>query len=654
VVGNPDVLRERYEAWKAELPAGQGCRVFELGLGTPRGMAGVGTGAGGVVRIDLDSGDLEARVSGLEGDHELWLIAGHTGSSLRPSPAAPRTCVGRFVSSGFELTLRTELGLATTRDFALDLALVVPSGGDPTSAGVLFGMPSLFQRLLAEEQRIARAAERCQVASEFGLSLALLPPAQGRGVPRGSQDVLQDLVSRGEDLFFNETFAGNGRTCGTCHPAHANFTLSADDIAALPPSDPLFVAEHVPALNASQNGGLRFENPVLMRKFGLILENVDGTEDLRSKFVMRGIPHTLGMSRSLQRQEAAIDPSLERTGWGGDGAPSGPVGTLTTAGRLLDFAVGAVNQHFTKTLNRQIGVDFRLPTTAELVAMEAFQLSLGRTSDPDLAALSFRDPDVDRGRQLFLRGPRVVGAISCNACHSNAGAFDSLGVAPPSNANFNTGIEQFLVNHPDETGEPRPRDGGFGVGLPPQPNGSFGNQTFNTPSIIEAADTAPFFHNNALETLEDTVAFYNTPEFANAFFGIRIPFDATEIEQVAAFLRAINTLDNLDNSAVRYAHKAIAALGTAIRDADDDAVVNRILLLALADLEDCDEVLAEDDLHADARAELRLARESFKQAQSTSKPALERTQKVQEALERIGSARALIVRPVHTRRSSLF
>ena len=36
-----------------------------------------------------------------------------------------------------------------------------------------------------------------------------------------------------------------------------------------------------------------FENPVLMRQFGLILENQDGFDDLATNFNMRGVPHTL-------------------------------------------------------------------------------------------------------------------------------------------------------------------------------------------------------------------------------------------------------------------------------------------------------------------------------------------------------------------------
>lgn len=66
-------------------------------------------------------------------------------------------------------------------------------------------------------------------------------------------------------------------------------------------------------------------------------------------------------------------PQGPRTGWSGDGAPE--------SGSLRSFAVGAVIQHFTNTLNRVPGVDFRLPTDEELDALEAFQFSLGRQSD---------------------------------------------------------------------------------------------------------------------------------------------------------------------------------------------------------------------------------------------------------------------------------
>ena len=33
------------------------------------------------------------------------------------------------------------------------------------------------------------------------------------------------LIAKGKEIFFNERFNGNGRTCGTCHPLQNNFTL---------------------------------------------------------------------------------------------------------------------------------------------------------------------------------------------------------------------------------------------------------------------------------------------------------------------------------------------------------------------------------------------------------------------------------------------
>src|SRR3989442_14252268 len=66
--------------------------------------------------------------------------------------------------------------------------------------------------------------------------------SSGRGVN------MDRHISRGARLFFEETFRGNGRTCGTCHPANNNFTIDPEFIAALPANDPLFVAEFNPAL----------------------------------------------------------------------------------------------------------------------------------------------------------------------------------------------------------------------------------------------------------------------------------------------------------------------------------------------------------------------------------------------------------------------
>ncbi len=205
--------------------------------------------------------------------------------------------------------------------------------------------------------------------------------------PDPPEDEREALIAKGERLFFEETFGGNGRTCGTCHRRENNFTIDPVFIATLPPDDPLFIAETNPEL-----AGL--EIPILMRRFGLILENVDGTQDPTNKFTMRSVPHTLALSTSIG--SASTEAPLQNTGWSGDGAPGD--------GTLREFATGAVVQHFTRTLERIPGRDFRLPTPAELEALEAFQAKRG--SRPH-AAETTGDGRTKRSRDIHRQRRQV-------------------------------------------------------------------------------------------------------------------------------------------------------------------------------------------------------------------------------------------------------
>ena len=121
----------------------------------------------------------------------------------------------------------------------------------------------------------------------FGVALVVLAGCLTK--PQPQPDPQTALITRGKALFFNETFGGNGRTCGTCHREENNFTIDPAFIATLPNDDPLFVAEFNPALKKN------FENPRLMREFGLITENLDGFGDLERKFTLRGVPHVLAL-----------------------------------------------------------------------------------------------------------------------------------------------------------------------------------------------------------------------------------------------------------------------------------------------------------------------------------------------------------------------
>ena len=408
--------------------------------------------------------------------------------------------------------------------------------------------------------------------------------------PEEPPDPGDDLVKRGEVLFFEGTFDGNGRTCGTCHPRENNFTLDPEFIATLPNDDPLFVAE------TNTDLAKNFENPRLMRKLGLILENLDGFSDLENVFVMRGIPHTLALRTSVA---SGVGP---RTGWSGDGAPGD--------GSLRSFATGAVIQHFTKTTNRVAGVDFRLPTDEELDALEAFQLSLGRQEDLTLP-IALEGEVAARGQEIFL--DRTLG--KCSFCHFNAGANGDPAVfgAQAGNLSFDTGVEELPDQPADLTGEPVPPDDGFGIP---------GNGQFNTPPLVEAADTPPFFHNDTVATIESAVAFYNGDAFNNSpagqvlagATGGGINLEVTQVEAVAAFLRVLNALEN-----IRQSIELLEASGKARPSERERRVVSQ----ASHEIDDASRVLAERALHLDAVSLLREARASVERKPPQSREAIE-------------------------------
>jgi cytochrome c peroxidase len=167
-------------------------------------------------------------------------------------------------------------------------------------------------------------------------------------------------------------------------------------------------------------------------------------------------------------------------GWAGDGAITDPdiFGPTTTLANqdcqaavndanddttdltksLRSFSLAAVKTHFTQTLNRTPGIDFRCPTSTELDALAAFQEYLGRQFemalkqgvDSDLddvtdtltnflagtqvdasqPVITFNDSTAETGKAIFLDGNS-----QCNLCHFNAGANDATGLVHAPNPN---------------------------------------------------------------------------------------------------------------------------------------------------------------------------------------------------------------------------
>jgi cytochrome c peroxidase len=673
-------VKEQYEAWAKQQDAAGGDSNIVIPMGRSRNHAKEGRVASGTAVIDFKNGHVKATAGGLvEGkEYDLWLLdnVDGKGRSSMPETDDKMIRVGSFVPDGEFSKVESTLPAGTFESFQPDMAIVSLRNETPVTSQAMLGSLSLFQRMYT-----ALGSPNRLLASDFSDAIRRGPAPEGESILQvrsayavnvfiDADVVFKTLVRTGADLFLNGTFSGNGRTCGTCHPGNNNVTIDVPFIATLTDDNPLFAAEFMPALANN------FENPLLMRKVALIKENLDGFDNLAQKFVMRSVPHTLALKTSLAPTSFPFDNSVpansnfppgypaQRTGWGGDGAPNG--------GSLRDFATGAVTQHFPLTLGRVPGVDFVLPTPAQLDAMEAFQLALGRQAEVNITTLKIRDAKAKLGREIFNRldtgnppkpsiglapnpfpqGPALP-AGKCALCHENAGAtlnvvaftqlFNNLGVPLPTltgNANFATGVNDLAAlpaDIYDRAGNRR--DGGFGVvphdGVTPLPQngnqpcangrGGFGvvtlpggvlppglcEEDFNTPPLIEAADTPPFFHNNAVNTIEAAAAFYNDDAFNNSVGGqllkaldtngVGVKLDTTQISAIAAFLRVLNALENIRQS--RELLDGITVGLVTIGSADLDQLFNTMR----AEVEDAITVLQEGHLHPAAVGKLKAA-----------------------------------------------
>jgi len=599
-MADPVALMNAFDQYVAGLPAGAGTHLV-MSLVALRGLTSESMNASGNVDVDLGTGSVWSQVQGLpaDGAFDLWLIQNRPGPNHTTMADSHDLSmrIGSYQAQSGGHGISIALGAGSFAKFFPDRAFVVRSGQSPFSAFVLTGSSTIFDRLRRRQVRFADESE-----NDRGFDPAAIQTRQAN---------FAKLIAEGRRLFVKEKFNGNGRACGTCHVESHNFTIDPDFIATLSRTDPLFVAETNPAL------AINFEKPDLMRKLGVFVENADGFDDLAHKFVLRSAQNVQALANSTSRPDPTFgldfssnklnaDPP-ERLGWGNDGAP------------LREFALVAIVQHATRTLSRRPGIDFRVPADEELDALAAYQLALGRQEDFDLPQLELKSNIASKGKALYLDTGNLgeTGHKNCNACHFNGGGTAAFSFNPMKKGfpRLDASPLGFNIGSPTNVNEAKevlmlglPRDGGFGV--LPMPAGGFGNfrvvgnaripfEEFNTPPLVESADTAPFFHNHAIKDLESAVAFYGTDAFKKGTFSIgnpankAIPVDISadpkdmEVQQISAFLRVLNALENIRSSI------NIVERGRTMRK-DEDA--RDLAGLALAETSDAIKVLSDGAL----------------------------------------------------------
>lgn len=641
--GDVQTLATVAAQWNRLHEAQGGAQNVRFALVNAQNVAHSRQNSHGNIQLNLLTGELKtkARQLSAQQDYELWL-GGTKNASTTPA-YLPLGKVHADANGTIDSTLTLER--TTLEGFTLSNIIITASGQTPQQQPILAATPSFLQRLYYSDKlwAVAKLNKDSGIAEPSPAFAFLLPTA---ALAHGSAPLtLAEQIAKGRKLFVDEKFNGNGRTCATCHRPDNNHTIDPIYIASLPKNDPLFVAENNPAL-------AQLENPKLLRQFGLILANVDGFD---KPPVFRSVPHTLGLGTSiapefidflgLAHDESTgehthdddtpydLPNSNHMVGWSGDGAPGD--------GTLHSFAIGAITQHATKTLNRVPGVDFRLPTTEELDALEAYQLSLGRSADINLAKMHFNSAVVEKGKALF-NNDFDEGTGKCRGCHINAGANSPVSLL---NGNRNNGIENQDLNPARLVAPEIAYDGGFNdktkpelilhTDCGPQKNATcYGDGRFNISSLIEAADTPPYFHNNSVATLEEAIAFYNSVAF-NTSPGAKaedqnnqarlINIDSSKVTAIASFLRAINVLENIRNSS-RLDERALTESGAAFKET---------VRLAMADTEDGIQVLQQGfNLYPEALA---LMGDALKLEKKLTKAALK------QALVKKQQAHALIV-----------
>ncbi len=246
---------------------------FHPGLSTERLLGPNGAPAFGQATLHFvtdtvgTAGTVTATLTGpASTTFDLYFVKNSTTQgTVKPETVDTIRKVGSFTpvaNQPNQYTLSANIGSAAFPSFGvnfdLDELVVTRGGQSPTTNVIAEGARSLFEKRFFREK-----AGRT------------LDPVTG--TLSTITETTDPLVQRGAQLFFNETFAGNGRTCGTCHRLEDNLTIDPAFVATLPPSDPLFVFPE----------GL--EDRTLL-PHALIRENVDGFDDLGHKFVERSVP----------------------------------------------------------------------------------------------------------------------------------------------------------------------------------------------------------------------------------------------------------------------------------------------------------------------------------------------------------------------------
>ncbi len=314
----------------------------------------------------------------------------------------------------------------------------------------------------------------------------------------------------GRGIFFQETFGGNGRTCGTCHRPDNEFSLSPDSVRAIydrNPQDPIFRP-----IDSDDGAGGGYTNLI---EHGLIRVQVPLAANIRlvdaparrTIVVLRAVPSIVNVALTAPYQQDGRIPTLQAQ------------------------ALAAVRAHFEPT---------RDPNPRELAALARFESALFEPQrlsegpdDPDSApqppgfSMPVSSPAAVQGREVFRR--------NCERCHGGeTGSIAGAQGRPFSDVSVS---EENRLQLPLIRLAFRDPDGSETIVATPDPGraaitGSRADlNAFDIPPLRGIKHTKPYFHDNSAATLKDVIDHYNQ------FLGMNISF--RDRDALIAFLETL-------------------------------------------------------------------------------------------------------------------
>jgi cytochrome c peroxidase len=300
-------------------------------------------------------------------------------------------------------------------------------------------------------------------------------------------------VKLGEDLFDNDTFAGNGRTCGTCHGESEDFTVSPADAQERYHAnrhDPLFRA-----IDSDDGSGHSYDR---LLTDATILVNIPLPANVA--FADDPTERTATFARAIPTiRNIALDPVLMSDG---------------REPNLNAQAASAVNSHF-QPHRQPLPLELDLIAAYERTEFSSTELETYAQGGAAPVLPPGNTPSEQRGRNWFIESPTGF----CGHCHGGP-MLNAMNKYNPAGLPVGTRFFTAFVSELNDAGTPTRdyvftnADGTTTTVTSPDPGRALitGNAAdanlFKITTLWGSKDTAPYFHDNSARTLEDLMAHY--------------------------------------------------------------------------------------------------------------------------------------------------